>query len=251
MDLDSLTAGFQKGDLIIVAARPSVGKTAFAVNVARHVAVSEKTPALFVSLEQSRIELMERLLCCQGLIDSHRLKTMGLRPDERARALDAREKLDRSPLFIDDRNGLTVLQIAASVRQSNRRHGIAIAIIDYLQLIAAENAREPRHEQVAGFSRRLKSIARELAIPVICLAQLNREVERRGDGRPKLSDLRESGAIEQDADAVVLLHRPGENQNGIVEALLAKHRNGPTGTVSLLYVKQHMRFGNCSKREGN
>jgi replicative DNA helicase len=250
-DLDAVTGAFRSGQLIVLAARPSVGKTAIAVNMSRHVAVSEKIPMLFVSLEQSRVELTERLLCCQGLIDSQRLQLGQLRADEEKRMFSAGEKLTRSDLYIDEANGKSLLQICAKARRAKRRHGVGLVIIDYLQLILPESTSENREQQVAAMSRRLKLLAQELRIPVIVLAQLNREAEKRSDGRPKLSDLRESGAIEQDADVVILLHRPVDdrgNHDGLIEAIVAKHRNGPTGTALLLYVKQHMRFGNFAVR---
>jgi replicative DNA helicase len=190
-------------------------------------------------LEQSRIELTERLLCCQAQVDSHRLRMGRLRPAERERVLIAGELLSRTRLFIDDTPGQNMTRIAASVRRMKRLHGIGLAIVDYLQLVLTDGKKETRQEQVATISRRFKLLARELKIPIIVLAQLNRQVETRHDQRPKLSDLRESGALEQDADTVLMLHR---QDDGLVDCVVAKQRNGPTGTAPLLYVKQHMRF---------
>ncbi|HZZ81332.1 MAG TPA: replicative DNA helicase [Gemmataceae bacterium] len=247
--IDKLTSGFQPGELAYLAARTSVGKTAFALNMASHMAIAERVPLLFISLEQSRIDVMSRLTCIQGLVDSHRFRNGRLRPDETTRAMAATDRLSRSRLHIDDGSGQSVLQIAANIRRARRAHGIELAIIDYLGLIEPEKtrAKTTRQEEVAATSRRLKLLAAEINIPIIVLAQVNRDAEKRGrgDNRPRLIDLRESGAIEQDADVVVFLHRLVDDRGGdegLVDAIVAKQRNGPTGTVSLLYVKQHMRF---------
>ncbi|MBI1830200.1 MAG: replicative DNA helicase [Planctomycetes bacterium] len=248
LDLDNLTAGFQNSELIIVAARPSVGKTAFALNIARHVVVEEGLPVLFVSLEQARVELAERLICCQARVDSHRLRRGHLGGDDIEKIHSAGAVLSEANLFIDDTPGQSMLRIAANARRLKKRHGIRMVMIDYLQLIDPDDRRESRQEQVAGISRRLKFLARELKVPVVALAQVNRSSEDRQDHRPRLSDLRESGAIEQDADTVLMLHRPDYHepgqQEGLVEVIVAKQRNGPTGDVSLMYVKQYMRFEN-------
>ena len=248
IDLDNLTAGFQNSELIVLAARPSVGKTAFALNIARHVAVEENLPVLFVSLEQARVELAERLLCCQARVDSHKLRRGHLSQEDSDRIFEAGDVLSRAKLFIDDTPGQNMLRINANARRLKKRHDIRLVVIDYLQLIDPDDRRDSRQEQVAGISRRLKFLARELKIPVMALAQVNRSSEDRTDHRPRLSDLRESGAIEQDADTVMMLHRPdyhepGQNE-GMVEVIIAKQRNGPTGDVSLMYVKQFMRFEN-------
>lgn len=254
LDLDNLTAGLQNSELVIVAARPSVGKTAFALGLLRHIVVEERMPALFVSLEQARIELAERLLCCQARVDSHRLRRGYLNEDEMNRLLDAGSLLSEAKLFIDDTPGQNMLRIAANARRLKLRHDIRIVVIDYLQLIDPDNRRDSRQEQVAAISRRLKFLARELNVPVVALAQVNRSSEDRQDHRPRLSDLRESGAIEQDADTVMMLHRPDYHepgqQEGVVEVIVAKQRNGPTGEVTLLYVKQFMRFENFAVDHG-
>lgn len=248
LDLDNLTAGLQNSELVIVAARPSVGKTAFALNLIRHVVIDARLPALFVSLEQARVELAERLLCCQAQVDSHRLRKGYLNEEDMNRLLDAGSVLSEAKLFIDDTPGQNMLRIAANARRLKLRHDIRVVVIDYLQLIDADDRRDSRQEQVAAISRRLKFLARELCIPVVALAQVNRSSEDRQDHRPRLSDLRESGAIEQDADTVMMLHRPDYHEpgqhEGIVEVIVAKQRNGPTGDVTLLYVKQFMRFEN-------
>ncbi len=247
LDLDNLLAGFQNSELIVLAARPSIGKTAFALNIARHVVIEENLPVLFVSLEQARVELAERLLCCQARVDSHKLRRGYLNSDEETKIMDAGSLLSEGKLFIDDTPGQNMLRIAANARRLKKRHDLRLVIIDYLQLIDPDDRRESRQEQVAGISRRLKFLARELKVPVLALAQVNRSSEDRQDHRPRLSDLRESGAIEQDADTVMMLHRPDNEpgqHEGLIEVIVAKQRNGPTGEVSLMYVKQYMRFEN-------
>jgi replicative DNA helicase len=247
LDLDNLTAGFQNSELIILAARPSVGKTAFALNIARHVIVEEKLPVLFVSLEQARVELAERLICCQARVDSHRLRRGHLGSDEMQKIFEAGDILSNGQLFIDDTPGQSMLRIAANARRLKKRHNLRLVMIDYLQLIDPDDRRDSRQEQVSAISRRLKFLARELKVPVVALAQVNRSSEDRQDHRPRLSDLRESGAIEQDADTVLMLHRPDKEpgqDEGLIEVIVAKQRNGPTGEVSLAYIKQYMRFEN-------
>ena len=257
VELDDLTAGFQNSELVIVAARPSVGKTSFGLNIARKLVVEQKVPILFVSLEQSRAEIAERLLCCQAEVDSHKLRKGHLSPDDISKLTEAGEVLSKSALYIDDTPAQGMLRIAANARRLMRK-GLKAVFVDYLQLVEPDNRRESRQEQVANISRRLKHLARELAIPVIALAQLNRSPEDRQDGRPRLSDLRESGSIEQDADTVMMLHRPKsdeanpesgamgkERQEGVIDVIITKQRNGPTGEVVLTFVKQYMRFENC------
>ncbi|MFO0966725.1 MAG: replicative DNA helicase [Gemmataceae bacterium] len=248
VDLDSLTAGLQDSELIILAARPSVGKTSFALNVLRHIIVEEQKPVLFVSLEQARVEIAERLLCCQARVDSHKLRKGTLSSEDVEKLVEAGGILQRAKLFIDDTPGQSMLRIAANARRLKVRHDIKMVCIDYLQLIDPDDRRDSRQEQVAAISRRLKFLARELNVPVMALAQVNRGSEERQDHRPRLSDLRESGAIEQDADTVMILHRPDYHEpgqhEGVVEVIVAKQRNGPTGDVNLMFVKQYMRFEN-------
>jgi replicative DNA helicase len=251
-DLDTITAGLQNSELVIVAARPSVGKTAFALNLVRNIIIEEKLAVLFFSLEQSRNELAERLLCCQGQVDSHKVRTGHLNSDDTQKLMDAGDILRRSRLYIDDTPSRSMLQIAATARRLKKKHekegGLRLIVIDYLQLIEPENRRDPRQEQVAQISRRLKFLARELVIPVVALAQVNRASEDRQDHKPRLADLRESGSIEQDADTCMMLHRPGKfdgtQDDNILEVIIAKQRNGPTGEVTLTYLKQFMRFEN-------
>jgi replicative DNA helicase len=247
-DLDEITAGLQNSEMIIIAARPSVGKTSFALNIARNIVADGKQPAFFVSLEQSRIELAERLLCCQARVDSHRLRKGTLSAEDMQKLIEAGGVLNKAKLFIDDTPGQSMLRISANARRLKMRQGIKLVLIDYLQLIEPENRRDPRQEQVAQISRRLKALARELEIPVVALAQVNRSSEDRQDHRPRLADLRESGSLEQDADTVMLLHRPDRYEpgqhDGIIEVIIGKQRNGPTGEVTLTYLKQYMRYEN-------
>ena len=248
VDLDSITAGLQNSELVIVAARPSVGKTSFALALVRHIVVHESQPVFFVSLEQSRIELAERLLCSQARVNSHSLRKGHLSSEDMQKLIDAGGLLRQAKLFIDDSPGQGMLRIAANARRLKLRQGIRLVVIDYLQLIEPDNRRDPRQEQVAQISRRLKFLARELQVPVVALAQVNRASEDRQDHKPRLSDLRESGAIEQDADTVMILHRPREEEIGqgepIIEVNVAKQRNGPTGEITLTYLKQYMRYEN-------
>jgi replicative DNA helicase len=245
-DLDELTAGLHATQLVIIAARPSVGKTAFALNLLRNIVNTSGHPAFFVSLEQSGIELAERLLCCQAKVNSHSLRKGTLNADEMERLIEAGGMLRNAKMFIDDSPAQGMLRIAANARRLKRRENIKIVVIDYLQLIEPDNRRDPRQEQVAQISRRLKFLAKELKIPVVALAQVNRSSEDRQDHRPRLSDLRESGSIEQDADTVMLLHRPDRYEPGqrerIIEVIVGKSRNGPTGEVTLTYLSEYMRF---------
>jgi replicative DNA helicase len=248
VDLDNITAGLQNSELVIVAARPSVGKTAFSLALVRHIIVEENQPVFFVSLEQSRIELAERLLCSQARVSSHSLRKGHLGAEDMQKLIEAGDVLQRAKLFIDDSPGQGMLRIAANARRLKQRHGIKLVVIDYLQLIEPDNRRDSRQEQVAQISRRLKFLAKELEIPVVALAQVNRSSEDRQDHRPRLADLRESGSIEQDADTVMILHRPelhepGQHE-GVVEVIIAKQRNGPTGEITLTYLKQYMRYEN-------
>jgi replicative DNA helicase len=248
VDLDEKTAGLHNSELVILAARPSVGKTGFALNIARHIVVEEGQPVFFVSLEMSRVELAERLLCSQARVDSHRLRKGTLGSEDMDKLIAAGGVLRKAKLFIDDSPAQGMLRIAANARRLLLREKIKLVIIDYLQLIEPENRRDPRQEQVAQCSRRLKFLAKELNVPVIALAQVNRASEDRQDHRPRLADLRESGSIEQDADTVLMLHRPemyepGQHE-GAVELIIAKQRNGPTGEITLTFRKEFMRFEN-------
>jgi replicative DNA helicase len=248
VDLDEKLVGLHKAELIILAARPSVGKTAMAINIIRNILIGERQPVFFVSLEMARVELAERLLCCHSRVDSHKMRKNMLGSEEIGRLIEAGGDLRPCKLFIDDSPAQSMLRIAANARRLKHREGIRLVVIDYLQLIEPENRRDPRHEQVAQISRRLKFLAKELDLPVLALAQVNRATEDRQDHRPRLSDLRESGSIEADADTVLMLHRPelyepGQHE-GTVELIIAKQRNGPTGEITLTFLKQFMRFEN-------
>ena len=245
-DLDEVTAGFQNSEMIIIAARPSVGKTAFALNLIRNIAVDEKSTVLFCSLEQSRVEIVERLLCSHARVDAQKLRKGVMNAEDMERLIAASGVMRNAKIFIDDSPGQGMLRIAANARRLKLRNDLKMVVIDYLQLIEPENRRDPRQEQVAQISRRLKGLARELSIPVIALAQVNRSSEDRQDHKPRLSDLRESGSIEQDADTVILLHRPerfepGQHE-GLTEVIIGKQRNGPIGDITLTFNKHMMRF---------
>jgi replicative DNA helicase len=251
IDLDDLTNGFHGDQLIILAARPSMGKTAIALNICDHAAINMKIPSLMVSLEMGRLEIGERLICSRSRVDGHKLRTgRGLDYREMNKLGKAFGEMQSSPIFIDDTPARNMLEIAAMARRLKLRQDIGLIIIDYIQLIDAEEQRDSRQEQIAKISRRLKQLARELHIPVIALSQLNRGVENREDRRPRMADLRESGAIEQDADMVLLLHRPEyydpNDQPGIAEVIVAKNRSGPTGTAKLTFVKNLTRFENIA-----
>lgn len=250
-DLDSKTAGLHQGELVILAARPSMGKTAFAMNVAENVAHLQKIPVLFVSLEMSSLELADRLLCSVARVNGHRLRNGTVSQEDRLRLVDTAEVLSRAPLFVDDSPARTVTEIAAAARRIKRRHGaLGLIVIDYLQLIEPDNPKDPRQEQVAKIARRLKGLAREMKVPVMCLAQLNRQAEVSKDNIPRLSHLRESGAIEQDADVVLFVHREeyfhrGEEREqlaGQAQILISKQRNGPIGEVQLEWLRDFTRF---------
>lgn len=245
-DLDAKTNGFQPSELVILAARPSMGKTAFVLNLAEAAADRCQAGVVIFSLEQSKHELAERFLCIRGRMDMHKLRKGDLTEDERDLLLRVSSELSEMPVYIDDQPGRSMSQIAAICRRLKRKQNIRLVIIDYLQLIEPEDKRAPREQQIAQITRRLKFLAKELQVPVMALAQLNRGVELREDKRPKLADLRESGAIEQDADIVMFLHRPEmydpEDRPGEAEVIVAKHRNGPTGIIRLGFKKQFMQF---------
>jgi replicative DNA helicase len=250
-DLDEQMGGLHNSELIILAARPSMGKTAFAMNVAEYTAVDLKVPTLFVSLEMSSIELADRLLCSRGRVNGHRLRNGTISNDDRRKLIEKAGEISASPLFVDDSPSRTVSEIAAAARRIRRREErLGLIVIDYLQLIEPDNPKDPRQEQVAKIARRLKGLAREMEVPVMCLAQLNRQAEDSKDHLPKLSHLRESGAIEQDADVVMFVHREeyfrrGEEQQqvaGQAEIIVAKQRNGPVGKVDLVWQKEYTRF---------
>jgi replicative DNA helicase len=243
-DIDAQTGGLHAGELAIVAARPSFGKTSLAIQFAAHAAVRLKAPVLFCSLEQSHTEIAERMLCQEGGVDSWPLRVGKVGTVECKRLSDAFERLHDGRMRIDDASAQSVLRIGANARRMKHGDGLGLIVVDYLQLVEPENRRDPRHEQVGLISRRLKQLARDLAVPVLVLSQLNRSVEERANGTPRLSDLRESGEIEQNADLVVLMHRPDgpAHEAGLIELHIAKQRNGPVGIVTLAFLKKFMRF---------
>jgi len=249
-DLDLQTTGLQPTELIILAARPSMGKTAFVCNIAEAVARIENRGVMLFSLEQSNLELAERFLCITARVNGHDLRTGNLSDEQRDQLAAASDELHNLPLFIDDKPARTMSQISAISRRQHRKSPLGVIIIDYLQLIEPEEKHIPREQQIASISRRLKFLAKELKVPVIALSQLNRGVELREDKRPRLADLRESGSIEQDADKVMFLHRPDaydpNDRPGEAEVVIAKHRSGPTGIVKLTWRGEFMRFENFS-----
>lgn len=258
IDLDEMTGGLHESELIILAARPSMGKTAFASNIADAVCVDSNTTTLFVSLEMARVELAQRMLCARGRINGKKFRGGYMSGEDRDRLVEASAKLSKAPLFIDDTPSRTITEIAACARRLKRKANLGLIVIDYLQLIEPDNARDPRQEQVAKIARRLKGLAREMHVPVLCLAQLNRQAEATKDNRPRMSHLRESGAIEQDADVVMFVHREeyyhtkeealAQDLVGKAEIIVSKQRNGPTGEVKLLWLQDFTRFENLAQK---
>jgi replicative DNA helicase len=256
-DLDKLTSGFQRNDLIIVAARPSVGKTAFALNVAQNIAVRAKQTVAIFSLEMSATQLVQRMICAEANVDAGRMRTGRLEGDDWEKLTMAIGTLSEADIYIDDSPVLTVAEIRAKARRLKKEKDLHMIFIDYLQLIAGRGkAGENRQQEVSEISRMLKQIARELEIPVIALSQLSRGVEQRQDKRPMMSDLRESGSIEQDADLVAFLYRDDyynqeSAKKNIIEIIIAKQRNGPVGTVELVFLKNYNKFVSLDKFHGD
>ncbi|MGF7050392.1 replicative DNA helicase [Paenibacillus sp. DS2015] len=252
-DLDAMTAGFQNNDLIIVAARPSVGKTAFALNVAQNVAVKTNETVAVFSLEMSAPQLVQRMISAEGNLDASKIRTGRLETDDWSKASNAISILGSANILIDDSPVLTVHEIRNKCRRLKKKEGLGLIVIDYLQLIAGSGKRgENRQQEVSEISRTLKQIARELEVPVIALSQLSRGVEQRQDKRPMMSDLRESGSIEQDADIVAFLYRDDyydkdSEKKNIIEIIIAKQRNGPVGTVELVFLKNFNKFANYER----
>ncbi len=252
-ELDSLTGGFQQSDLIIIAGRPSQGKTAFALSVARNSAVMHNVPIGMFSLEMSTQQLVMRLMCAEARVDAHKVRTGRLPENEWNKLSTSVGRLYDAKIYIDDTPGLAILEMRAKARRLKVEHNIGLVIVDYLQLMQGPKNAQSREQEISAISRSLKALAKELNLPVIALSQLNRAVESRGDKRPALSDLRESGAIEQDADVVIFVHRPEmygiteqDNQptEGLAEIIIGKQRNGPTKTVELQFIKEYARFEN-------
>ncbi|MBM6616913.1 replicative DNA helicase [Bacillus suaedaesalsae] len=253
-ELDRMTAGFQRNDLIIVAARPSVGKTAFALNIAQNVATKTEENVAIFSLEMGAQQLVMRMLCAEGNINAQNLRTGSLTPEDWGKLTMAMGSLSNAGIYIDDTPGVKINEIQSKCRRLKQESGLGMILIDYLQLIQGSGrSGENRQQEVSEISRSLKQLARELQVPVIALSQLSRGVEQRQDKRPMMSDIRESGSIEQDADIVAFLYRDdyydkeSENKN-IIEIIIAKQRNGPVGTVELAFVKEFNKFVNLERR---
>ena len=252
VDFDIKTAGLQPSDLLIVAGRPSMGKSAFAIGIVEYASIVEKTPVAFFSLEMSKEQLVQRLLCSHARVDAHKVRTGFLSVSDWPKLTAAAGKLSDAPIYIDDTPAISAMELRAKARRLKAHYGIKLLVLDYLQLMRGSSKIENRQQEISDISRSLKALARELAIPVIAISQLSRAVESRSDHRPQLSDLRESGAIEQDADVVVLLLReeyynPSEENKGITEINIAKQRNGPVGAFNLAFIREYTRFENLSR----
>ena len=253
-ELDENLCGLQKGEMLIIAGRPSMGKTSFALNVAEHIGADNSTPLVIFSLEMSKQQLVERFLCSRGHFDSQAVRKGMLNTDQLAQLTAVGSELFEKPIFVDDSPGLTPLMIRAKCRRLKSQHDIQCVIIDYLQLMSLGGRVESRQQEISTISRYLKALARELEVPVVVLSQLNRSAENREGHRPRMSDLRESGSIEQDADVVMLLHREDYYHKGDsdyeddnkAEVIIAKQRNGPTGVISLTFNGKYTRFENLS-----
>jgi len=250
VDLDRMTSGLQRADLVILAARPSMGKTAFCLNIAQHVALKAGGKVGIFSLEMSKEQLLMRLLCAQSMVDAHKVRTGYIGRDDFTKLIEALGEVTRAPIFLDDSSSLTVMEMRAKSRRLKAEHGLDLIIVDYLQLMSGYGKVENRVQEISGISRGLKSLAKELDVPVIALSQLSRAPEQRqGDHRPQLSDLRESGSIEQDADVVMFIYReevykPDDENMGKAELIISKQRNGPTGVVKLAFLRQFTKFEN-------
>jgi replicative DNA helicase len=248
-----MTRGFQAGDLVIVAARPSMGKTSLALNMAQHLALQPNHTVGIFSLEMSKESLFLRVLTSEAQIDSHRLMTGAIGQKDYGRISHALEMLSAMRLFIDDSAGISVLEMRAKARRLQAEHGLSLIVVDYIQLMSTRGRFENRTLELGAISRSLKGLAKELNVPIVVLSQLSRAPESRSDHRPQLSDLRESGALEQDADVVILIYRedaynrdPNHPDAGTAELILAKQRNGPTGVVRLAFLREQTRFANLA-----
>lgn len=253
-NLDKLTSGFQNSDLIIVAARPSMGKTSLCLNIAQHASVRKKLPVALFSLEMSREQLVTRMLCGEAMVDQQKVRTGKLSDEDWQKLTQAAGPLSQAPLFIDDSPGVSVVEMRAKCRRLKSEHGLSLVVIDYLQLMQGSRRSENRQQEISDISRSLKALARELQIPVIALSQLSRAVEQRQEKKPMMSDLRESGSLEQDADLVMFIYRDEyykqeeSEKRGIAEIIVAKQRNGPTGSVELAFLKEYTKFVNLERR---
>lgn len=253
VDLDERTSGLQKGDLIIVAARPAMGKTSFCLNVAQHAAQKTGETVGLFSLEMAKEQLVLRMLCAEARVDAHRLRTGQLQEKDWTRLARAYAELSAARIFIDDSATITPLEMRAKCRRLKAEHGLGLVIVDYLQLITGTGRIENRQQEIASISRSLKGMAKELNVPLIALSQLSRAPEARTEKRPQLSDLRESGGLEQDADVVIFIYReeeykPSDENRGIAEVIIGKQRNGPTGMMKLAFIREFTRFENLEWR---
>ncbi|MEW6611566.1 MAG: replicative DNA helicase [Pseudomonadota bacterium] len=250
VDLDERTSGLQNSDLIIIAGRPSMGKTSFAMNIAEHVAVVEKLPVAVFSMEMPGSQITLRLLSSRGRIDQHKVRTGQLGVDDWPRLAHTMGELSEAPLFVEDTPALSPTELRSRARRLKREHGLSLIVVDYLQLMQVPGRSENRTAEISEISRGLKALAKELNVPVIALSQLNRGLEQRTDKRPVMADLRESGAIEQDADLIMFIyrdevyHKDQEDNKGIAEIIIGKHRNGPTGVVRMTFLGEYTRFEN-------
>ena len=254
-DLDNILAGLQPSDLVILASRPSIGKSSLALNIADHVACETKLPVGIFSLEMSKEQIIDRLLCLRGAVDSWKLRTGNLEDEDFGKLNYAMGMLSEAPIFIDDAPFLNVMELRTKARRLQMEHGLNLIVLDYLQLMTGVNSKgsDNRVQEVSEISRSLKALARELNVPVLALSQLSRAVEHRPDRRPVLADLRESGSIEQDADVVMFIYREDyydkeTEKKNIAEILIRKHRNGPTGDVQLFFKQEYMKFGTIEKK---
>jgi replicative DNA helicase len=253
--LDQMTSGFQPSDLIIIAGRPSMGKTAFALDIARNAATLAEIPAVIFSLEMSRQQLAIRMLCSEARVDSYKLRSGFIGERDWPRLTNAAGILSEAPIYIDDSPALTVLQMRAKARRLKSEKGLGLAVVDYLQLMSGRGGSDRREQEISEISRSLKALAKELNIPVVALSQLNRKVEDRTDRRPFMADLRESGAIEQDADVILFIYRDemydeNSKQKGTAEVIIGKQRNGPVGKITLAFIDQYTRFENLAGANG-
>jgi len=253
-DLDRMTSGFQPSDFIIIAGRPSMGKTAFALNIAKYAGVEGHKRVLVLSLEMSKEQLVQRLLCSEAKVDSHKVRTGYLDPRDWTRLTNAAGRLAEAPVYIDDSPALSVLEARAKARRMKAEHGLDLIVIDYLQLMRGRQS-ENRQQEISEISRSLKALAKELNVPVVALSQLSRAVETRERKEPQLSDLRESGALEQDADVILFLYRPeryglqSEDGDRVADVIIGKQRNGPTGKVQVTFIPEYASFERLAKRE--
>jgi replicative DNA helicase len=253
-DLDNITSGFQPSDLIIIAGRPSMGKSAFALNIVENAALRDGVPCAVFSLEMSKEQLAQRMLCSVAGVDGQRLRTGFLRDDDWPKLSFALGKLSEAAIFVDDTPSISIMEMRAKARRIRAEHNLGLIVVDYLQLMVGKTRTESRQQEVTEISRSLKQLARELEVPVVALSQLSRAVEQRTEKIPSLADLRESGSLEQDADVVIFLYRDDyynldSDRKGLMDIIVAKQRNGPTGKVSLVFLKEFGRFESLEKHQ--